>query len=114
MESVTLKALQFYRKDVQKQYDKVDAIVNGNHVEQWIAVRKQFAELVQGKPLGELGKAELEQMHQLATEEKRLARLVKANNSKNSGKWCDLKIELEEIDREIANINWRMSMRNAG
>ncbi|MBJ7550767.1 hypothetical protein [Marinomonas ostreistagni] len=110
MESVTLKALQFYRKDVQKRYDKIDAIVNGKHGAGLAEVYQQANGLMQS---GIKTAADHKKLEDLAAKEKRLkADLKRSCDSRNTDKWCDLKIELEEIDREIANISWREGMRH--
>lgn len=110
MESVVLKALQFYRKDVQKRYEKVDAIVNGKHGQELQKVYEQANQLIKA---GVKTPADHKKLEDLAAKEKRLkADLKRSCDSKNTDKWCDLKIELEEIDREIANISWREGMRH--
>ncbi len=108
-ESVVLKALKFYREKVQKDFDKLDAIVNGNHASKLIDVLKEAQEITK-KP--DWYKTHGSRLKSLSIEEKRLrAAIKKSCESATNDKWLAARLELDELSREISNIEFRERVR---
>ena len=97
--SVVLRALEAYRTKLQRDYSKVDALMNGDYLKPLMDVRKEFYDLAN---TGNYDKKTLDRMSELAAKEKQLdADFKKSCSMKISDRWLKLSTELDELNNAI-------------
>lgn len=108
-DSVVLKALRFYRDKVQKDFDKLDAVFGARPGSELVDVMKEAQEIISKPNWFETHKKRFEE---LAAKEKQLKAAIKKQQDRKAGdKHMHLRLELEELAREIVNIEYRQNFR---
>lgn len=99
-DSVVLKALKFYQAKVQKDFDKLDAVFGARPGSELVAVMTEAQEIISKENWFETHGKRIEE---LAVKEKQLKAAVKKQLDRKAGdKHIDLRLELDELAREIA------------
>ncbi|MBJ7539871.1 hypothetical protein [Marinomonas transparens] len=99
-DSIVLKALIFYQAKVQKEFDKLEAVFSARPGSELVDVMREAQEIISKPNWFETHNARFQE---LADKEKQLSAVMKKQlNRKASDKHMSLRLELEELAREIA------------
>lgn len=99
-ESVVLKALKIHQRKLDRDFKKVDALMNEDHLRPLMAVRSEFHSMMNS---GKRDTKTLDRIGALVKKEKQLeASFKKSCSMRTNDRWVKLSLELEEINCAIA------------